>query len=139
MKPQLALLIVVTVAAVPHAQAPEPLPTFEVASIRRLREEPNWGGGGMRPGGNYLATNLTVVQFVGSAYGVPSERVFGAPRWATTDRYEIRANASGNPTGAETTLMLQSLLRDRFKLAVRIERRDFPVFELKVARADGRL
>jgi uncharacterized protein (TIGR03435 family) len=82
---------------------------------------------------------MTVVQMVASAYGVPPDRVSGAPRWAVTDLYEIHAKAPGNATGAETIRMMQSLLRDRFKLAVREELRDLPVYELRVARDDGRL
>jgi uncharacterized protein (TIGR03435 family) len=139
MKHRLVFLIVITLAATLRAQAPEPPPTFEVAVINRLREAPTRSWGGRLPGGNYVVPGSTVVQLVGAAYGVPSERVLGAPRWATRDLYEIHAKAAGDPTGAETTLMLRSLLRDRFKLAVRDELRDFPVYELRVASVDGRL
>jgi uncharacterized protein (TIGR03435 family) len=139
MNHRLTLLVAVALAATLHAQAPETTPTFEVAVINRVRETPLRGMFGRLPGGNYVVPASTVVQLVGSAYGVPSERVLGAPRWATGDLYEVHAKARGNPTGAETTRMLQSLLRDRFKLAVREELRDYPVYELRVARADRRL
>jgi uncharacterized protein (TIGR03435 family) len=136
MKSQLAPLIVLSLAATLHAQAP---PTFEAAVITRVRQTPIRSSVGRLPGSNYVVPGMTVVQLVGSAYGVPPDRVLGAPRWATTDLYEIHAKAAGNPTGAEMTLLLQSLLRDRFKLTVREELRDSPVYVLKVAHDDGRL
>jgi uncharacterized protein (TIGR03435 family) len=139
MKHRLTLLVAVGLAATLHAQAPETTGTFEVAVIRRIKETPTRSWGGRLPGSNYVVPGMTVAQLVGSAYGVPSDRVVGAPRWATRDLYEIHATAAGNPSGAETTQLLQALLRDRFKLAARTELRDYPVYELRVARADGRL
>ena len=40
------------------------------------------------------------------------------PKWVTTDRFIIQAKAEGNPTKDQMRLMMQSLLADRFKLAV---------------------
>jgi uncharacterized protein (TIGR03435 family) len=56
------------------------------------------------------------------------------PQWATTDRFEIRATASGNPAKDEMRLMMQSLLADRFKLKVHFETEQLPVFALTLAK-----
>src|ERR1051326_5502447 len=50
--------------------------------------------------------------------------------------YDIRAKAEGDrvPTDAEFRHMLQSLLADRFKLKIRRETRDMPVYELVVGK-----
>ena len=52
------------------------------------------------------------------------------PKWATTDRFDIQARTEGNPTRDQMRLMMQSLLADRFKLAIHYETRQLPVFEL---------
>jgi uncharacterized protein (TIGR03435 family) len=52
------------------------------------------------------------------------------PKWATTNRYDIEARASGNPTKNQVRLMMQALLADRFKLALHYETRQVPVFAL---------
>ena len=67
------------------------------------------------------------------AYGVARVQVDGGPSWVGTDRYAIEARASGNVTPEQMRSMLQSLLADRFKLALRRETRTLPVYELVVA------
>src|SRR5271163_2421347 len=52
------------------------------------------------------------------------------PKWANTERFDIEARSSGNPTKDQFRLMMQSLLADRFKLAAHYETRQLPVFAL---------
>jgi bla regulator protein BlaR1 len=52
------------------------------------------------------------------------------PRWVSTDAYVIRAKADGNVTKDQLRLMMQSLLADRFKLAVHFETKEVPVLAL---------
>ena len=52
------------------------------------------------------------------------------PKWVATDRFVIEAKAAGNPTKDQMRLMVQSLLRDRFKLAVHFENQVSPVLIL---------
>jgi uncharacterized protein (TIGR03435 family) len=52
------------------------------------------------------------------------------PAWVTTDRFEIKARAEGNPGKDDMRLMMQSLLADRFKLAIHKETRQVSVFNL---------
>jgi uncharacterized protein (TIGR03435 family) len=53
------------------------------------------------------------------------------PKWANNDRFDIEArSANSNPTKDQMRLMMQTLLADRFKLAVHIETRELPVFAL---------
>lgn len=68
-----------------------------------------------------------------AAYDVSSFQVAGGPSWVGLDRYEIHATAAGNTTPDQMRGMLQSLLADRFKLALRRETRTMPVYELVVA------
>src|SRR6185503_16449909 len=70
-----------------------------------------------------------------AAYNVSSFQVAGGPSWVAVDRYEIHATATANATPDQMRGMLQSLLADRFKLALRRETRTMPVYELVVANA----
>ena len=62
-------------------------------------------------------------------------------------RYDITAKAEGEISAAGTgwctfspaQLMLQSLLEERFKLAVHRETRELPIYALVLARKDGKL
>jgi len=56
------------------------------------------------------------------------------PRWVSTDSFVIDARAPGNPTKDQMRLMLQSLLADRFKLAVHFETEQEPVLALVLER-----
>lgn len=60
------------------------------------------------------------------------------PDWVKNHRYDIEARAPGAATKDQMRLMMQSLLADRFKLAVHWETREAPVFAL-VEDKPGRL
>ncbi len=61
-------------------------------------------------------------------------RVSGGPDWLSTDRFNIEAEAEGNPGREETMLMLQALLADRFQLKVHREVHDGRVYALLIAK-----
>jgi uncharacterized protein (TIGR03435 family) len=77
------------------------------------------------------------------AYKVQDFQVVGAPGWVNSDRYDIEAKASDaaaqRGTGIIQGAMLQSLLEDRFKLVVRRETRELPIYELSVAKSGSKL
>jgi uncharacterized protein (TIGR03435 family) len=52
------------------------------------------------------------------------------PKWVETDYFQVNAKAEGNPTKAQMRLMVQSLLADRFKLAIHFETQQVPVLAL---------
>jgi uncharacterized protein (TIGR03435 family) len=52
------------------------------------------------------------------------------PEWVKNSGYDIEARSTGGVTKDQMRLMMQSLLADRFKLAVHWETRDAPVFAL---------
>jgi uncharacterized protein (TIGR03435 family) len=56
------------------------------------------------------------------------------PKWVASDRFNIQAKAEGNPTKDQMRLMMQSLLVDRFQLAVHFETQELPVFALTLAK-----
>jgi uncharacterized protein (TIGR03435 family) len=64
----------------------------------------------------------------------------GGPAWINSDRYSIDAKAEGSAT-QETMRgpMLRALLEDRFKLKIRRETREVPVYALTVAKNGAKL
>ena len=66
-------------------------------------------------------------------YQLPANQIVGLPKWADTQRFNIEATVEGSATPSQRRLMLQAFLAERFKLMVRRERTDFPVYALVMA------
>jgi len=112
---------------------------FDVASVK-----PNKSGSrGTRenlnqPGGYVNTSNFTLEFLIEQAYfpyhpyGSPNTQfeLSGTSGWMKSERFDIEARAEGNPTVEQKQLMLQSLLADRFKLAVHREIRQLPIYAL---------
>lgn len=122
------------------AQAPPVTPglTFEVASIKLNTGTSRIGGQAFQAGGRYSSTT-TVALLLLMAYPTQSREQVGVPAWVTEDRYDIVATAGREATRAEVIEMIKSMLIERFKLQAHVEMREEPVYNLVVAREDGRL
>jgi uncharacterized protein (TIGR03435 family) len=138
-RPFVTVLLAVTVLGSPFAGAQSADGSFEVAAVRRNTSESTGGGGGPRPGGGYRLTNVTVRSLIALAWKVPSNRVVGGPGWLGIERYDVDARTKEKTANEDLLGMLRTLLRERFKAAVRIEQRELPVYHLVLARADGEL
>src|SRR5579864_7619303 len=141
------LLATAAIAAAAHIPAqPQPL-AFEVASVKPSKPEDRRMGMQFLPGGRLLVTNIPLRAIIAVAYNVPfqSSRLIGGPGWIGSERYEIEAKAEKDaiPRGLASEarkqkmrLMLQALLADRFKLAIRRETKEMNVYAVVVAK-DG--
>jgi bla regulator protein blaR1 len=87
--------------------------------------------------------NATLRDLIRMSYHVRDFQITGGPAWIDSDRYVIDATARGNPTTEEwletTGLMLQTFLRDRFKLKMKRETQELPVYDLMVAKGGLKL
>lgn len=79
-------------------------------------------------GGRYELRNATLVDLVRTAWHVDAEGVVGGPLWADSDRFDITAVAPADATEETLRAMLQTLLKERFQLAVHSGNRDQPAF-----------
>jgi bla regulator protein blaR1 len=120
---------------------------FDEASVRRstppslstaalwLPSFPLDSGDAYVPGGRFSA-NSPLSGYISFAYKMQPTRaqydsIFALwPKWVTTEFFEIRATAGGTSTKDQMRLMMQSLLADRFGLAIHYEARVVPVFAL---------
>ncbi len=123
-----------------HAQSAE-IQTFDVASIKPNHANDKESSSMVLPGGRYTATNVTLRTLVKSAYGLHDDQLIGGPSWINSERFDIVAKAEGYTTPSafrdHARLMLQPLLVDRFKLVLRRERQDLPVYALVLAKSGG--
>lgn len=128
--------------AVLSAQSPRPVgpePAFEVASVRHNRTG-NQADLFLHSGPTGIAaTYVTVAMLINHAYGFRRDRILGGPEWLDSERFDINARSSSDASDPEIASMLRSLLSERFKLVVRMENREQPVYALVLARSDGRL
>ena len=88
------------------------------------------------PTGGLFAAQMPLTSYISFAYKLTQQNpmISNLPSWASTERFEIQARAAGNPTEDQLRLMLQSLLADRFKLAIHFETRELPVLALTFIR-----
>lgn len=114
---------------------------FEVASIKPNKSGPmTMQRIAIQPGDRVTITNITARTIVQVAYQAgDAAHVVGGPDWINDDRFDIAARAGAPATTAELRVMLQTLLADRFHLAVHTESRQQDVYALRVAKADGTL
>jgi uncharacterized protein (TIGR03435 family) len=131
------VLAMVTFTISAAAQRPG-APAFEVASIK-----PNTSGApgssGRTGNGSVIFANQTVRSLISNAFDLRGNRIVGGPPWLDSERFDINARAPENTPDAALPPMMQTLLAERFKLIVKREVRDEPVYALVVARDDKRL
>ncbi|HEV8148032.1 MAG TPA: TIGR03435 family protein [Bryobacteraceae bacterium] len=110
-----------------------PAPAFEVATIKPSHEGEGHSSWHSRPG--YLVMkNLSFKVLTGVAYSLPADRVLGGPKWTESDRFDIEARAIGPAGDPELLRMLQSLLADRFHLAIHRETKTAAGYALVLAK-----
>ncbi len=79
----------------------------------------------------FTATSTNLKTLIQLAWKVNDSRLLGGPGWIESARYDIAAiPAEGNVALDQSRLMLQTLLEDRFKLIVRREIKEMPVYAL---------
>jgi uncharacterized protein (TIGR03435 family) len=125
---------------------------FDAASIKpsppdtnpRANFSLNIDNDALPPGGLLSAMNRPLTVYINFAYKIMPTREQGAamvahvPKWVAEQGFDFEARAEGSPTKDQARLMMQSLLADRFKLAVHWETKDVPVLVMVLDKA-GRL
>lgn len=137
---------IMAVAASPLAQAPTPAvagaaPAFDVISIKRNMEPGSSYPLSPPVGGRLALRKQSVRGLISSSYGMQDYQIIGGPEWLRSDGFDIDAITEATPTPPppQFLLMIRTLLADRFKLVMHNEQREFPIYRLVTARADGRL
>jgi uncharacterized protein (TIGR03435 family) len=125
----LLLLLIAALAA--GAQTP----AFEVASIK-----PNRSLGGASSirisKGRISMENVSLKKVMLNAYGIPDDREYAldGPGWLAVERFDVEATFPAETPVAQVRQMIQTLLAERFKLALHKETRQLPVYSLVIAK-----
>ena len=85
----------------------------------------------------YVAKNIALAEFVAFAYKLTNKQLASFESqvpWSLEELFDIEARAEGDSTKDQYRLMMQSLLADRFKLAVHFETRDVQIYALVLAK-----
>src|SRR5262245_35616682 len=108
--PVIPLVLVVAVSAQapgpPPLKVDGPLPSFEVASVKRNNTGMTGPMGIQAPPGRLTATNLPLRVLVNIAHQVAPYQIIGLPGWVDTERYDIAAKAPDGATPDQTLLMV---------------------------------
>jgi uncharacterized protein (TIGR03435 family) len=98
----------------------------------------------------FSAIMVTLRMLIRTAYGVDDSRIFGAPNWLDSEKYDVEArmeNSVANRLGemsedklnVERRRMVQALLADRFKLTLHRQTTQLGVYVLVVAKNGPKL
>ena len=127
----------------------QPRLVFEVASVKpNASQDFRSNGFQFSPGGRFTITNTPVIMIIAIAWNVPfqSSRLMGVPSWLRLEKYDIEATAGKSAIGLppkvreeKLRLMLQTLLADRFKLAIHRETKVMPVYGIVLAKNGPKL
>jgi uncharacterized protein (TIGR03435 family) len=114
---------------------------FEVASVKPVPPPfPPGGGPWIVTHGRFRAEIAQIRALIGWAYNVLVPQVQGGPDWIDRELYYVDARAENPEAGPEQVRkMLQTLLTDRFKLAVHRETRQVQVYTLVVGKNGSKL
>jgi len=127
----------------------QPLPSFEVASIRPDRS------GDTRSMMEFRATGLsasgaTTKKLIAFAYNIEEFQVSSGPSWISSDKYYVKAKVEDSVVEQlqklpdlrqddQIRLMVQSLLVDRFNLKVSHGTKELPIYALVIAKNGPKL
>jgi uncharacterized protein (TIGR03435 family) len=129
-----AAIVFVVIGA--YGQAP---PAFEVASVRQNRSGSRDRSMDISRGGErFTATNVPFGALVLMAYNITVRQLSG-PGEFLSDRYDVAAKAEHPVSRDEMLRMLQALLADRFKLVIRHETKEVPVYALTIGKGGPKL
>src|SRR5262245_27500851 len=103
-----SLLIVATaIVAVPQDIR------FQTVTMIRNQSGSMSGGSQILPDGRVIITNTSVRDMLRYFYDVPDFAIIGAPEWFTSERYDITAQAAGNPSRDALKQMMRTVLAEQ--------------------------
>ena len=132
----MAILLALLVTAA-EAQSP----TFEVASVKPSAPNSNFSTWGYGPGATVRFLGVGLRPIIADAYDLDMTaateggeyRLVGGPNALLYRAFDVEARAPVGATQAEKKAMLRALLADRFKLRIRQETRQVPLYALTMA------
>jgi uncharacterized protein (TIGR03435 family) len=134
-KPAVALLGIAAISALAQS------PAFEVASVKV--SPPRAGTAGFTGIDSDPAmvrySNITLKNLIAIAYGFDSRLILAGPAWLDSEHYDVAAKLPPDTSKDRVPMMLQTLLVERFKLAVHRETKEQRLYSLVVGKKGPKL
>lgn len=116
---------------------------FEVASIKP--EDPNHPGGAPSKKGGPGTGDPGLIRYHNNllglfleAYGVRPYQIAG-PEWMRSETFDVAARPAPGTTEEQANVMLQNLLLERFGVKMHHEMREFPAYNMTIAKGGSKL
>jgi uncharacterized protein (TIGR03435 family) len=136
-----ALALLLCVAGASAQQPAAPLPSFDVVSIKP--SNPNSTNSSIdRRDDGIRVENANLSSMISIFYGLERDgQMINMPDWAKTSRFDIDARVAPEDVAKfkalpmpQTMQMITNALVDRFKITIHHESREFPVYNLVIAK-----
>jgi uncharacterized protein (TIGR03435 family) len=116
-------------------------PSFQIADIHSSPQvrNPQMQGGGPLQNGRFEMRQATMLDLIRIAYDIDADTVFGGPSWLELDRFDVAAKAPAGTRPDAVRLMLQTLLKDRFQLAVHKDMKPIQGFVLSAGKGKTKM
>jgi uncharacterized protein (TIGR03435 family) len=145
MRPFVRISFIALLSGAAFGQTAAAPPAFDIADVH-VSPRSDWAkkaGNQMQAGllnaGRYELRRATMLDLIKIAYAVDADKVYGGPSWLDYDRFEVIAKAPAATRPEALKLMLQSLLAERFKLAVKRDTKPVPAFVLAAGKDQSKL
>ncbi len=124
----------------PKRMAPDANPAFEVATIKPSDPAHPEQIITLR-GAEVITTNVTVHALINLAYWLHPKQLAGGPAWTETEKFDMagKPDAPGQPNVDQMKVMIQKLLVDRFQLKFHFEKRELPVYAVRLAKNGAKI
>ena len=124
----------------PKRMAPDANPAFEVATIKPSDPAHPEQIITLR-GAEVITTNVTVHALINLAYWLHPKQLTGGPAWTESDKFDMagKPDAPGQPNVDQMKVMIQKLLADRFQLKFHFEKRELPVYAVRLAKTGAKI
>ena len=136
------LALIALIPGMAFGQSTDATPTFALADVHPSAHTNNpnvYMTGGVLRGGRYDLRKATMLDLISTAWGMNADRVLGGPSWLELDRFDIVAKAPPNTSQDTVKLMLQALLKERFKLTLHTDTKPVPGYVLSKGEGKPRL
>jgi len=132
-RPAISVLVALVAATV---SAQGPAEKFEVVSVRANKNNPPMIMlPTLQPGGRVFAVNLPLRELIRVAYGLRENQVILESPLANAS-FDLEARSGTGATREQATMMLRTLLGERFGFKAHRETRQLPVYRLERASAE---
>ncbi len=127
-------------ASLAFGQAPAAALAFDVASVRPSQRAvgPDYNNQLTYAPNGIVARNATLKRMLAEAWRLQVNQIVG-PEWLDHNEYDIQASSGAASSSEQKSLMLRSLLTERFKLTTHSETREMRAYELSVGKSGPKI